>query len=61
MVYQPLTIERKDGEYDFLPPKRYFSDLGLGFEVFVASADQRFRVFNQELLLRARAVEATAV
>jgi len=47
-------VARDDGGYDFLPAAAFFSGIGLKFEVFVASRDLRFRVLNQEVILRAR-------
>lgn len=43
-----------DGKVNFLPAKKYFEGIGLKFEVWVASKDLRFRVFNQEMALRTR-------
>lgn len=56
--YPKDWIKRQDGNYDYIPAKTFFASIGLGFEVFVASPDLRFRVFNQELLLRARHSDA---
>jgi transposase InsO family protein len=54
-------VRRHDGSYDFMPAKRTFEAVGVGFTVFVASQDLRFRVLNQELLLRTRTTGAPSI
>jgi transposase InsO family protein len=54
-------VKRDDGSYDYLPAKRWFDAIGVRFTVFVASQDMRFRVLNQELLLRARTADTPAI
>lgn len=54
-------LKRADGSFDFLPAKQVLSDLGLNFNVFVASQEMRFRVFNQELILRVRSGDSTPI
>ncbi|WP_193911222.1 Mu transposase C-terminal domain-containing protein [Cellvibrio polysaccharolyticus] len=54
-------VKRYDGSIDYLPAKRVFEKIGLGFRVFVASNDLRFRVLNQELLLRTRTMGSPCI
>jgi transposase InsO family protein len=62
VALEPMNWRKdEDGSYDFLPAKEYFASIGLRFQVFVASQDQRFRVFNQDLILRARHIETPAI
>ncbi len=47
-------VEKVDGSVTYVPAKNYFDSIGLKYQVWVASKDVRFRVFNQEMALRSR-------
>ncbi|WP_028884908.1 TnsA endonuclease N-terminal domain-containing protein [Teredinibacter turnerae] len=49
--------ERSDGKVTYLPAKEYFDSIGLKFEVWIASKELRYQVFNMEMTLRARNYE----
>lgn len=54
-------VKRDDGTVNYIPAKNFFDGLGLGFEVFVASKDIRYRIFNHEMILRARQSECAPI
>ena len=49
-------MKEPNGKVTYLPDKNYFDNIGLKFEVWIASKDIRFRVFNLEIALRSRIV-----
>ncbi|WP_028884898.1 integrase catalytic domain-containing protein [Teredinibacter turnerae] len=50
-------VVEPDGKITYLPAKEYFESIGIKFEVWVASKDIRYRVFNLEMALNSRSQE----
>ena len=47
-------VVEPNGKVTYLPAKEYFESIGIEFEVWVASSDIRYRVFNLEIALKSR-------
>ncbi len=54
-------VRQKNGSVNYIPASDFCQNMGIGFEVFVASKDMRYRVFNLEMMLQARQHECPEI